>query len=156
MRFLAFIVLFAALASCGFQPVYSTGSEASQSSVEISEIPGRSGYELRKALMSELAPGLPGVQNAVLTVELRESLNRINLQADQGAARTDFRASGRYVLDIGDDAISGSVNMETSFSVPTEAFGDITAQVDAANRAMSTLARRIADDIKLQLASRED
>ena len=58
------------------------------------------------------------------------------------------------MLDTGDDAITGIVQADTSFNVPTSAFGDITAQTTATKQAMNVLAQRIADDLKLKLKKR--
>jgi len=146
-----------ALAGCGFTPVHSSniGSNYSGSNISIPEIPGRSGHELRKALVEEFAAGLPGIDNATLTVSLDERLGRLAIRPDEAAARTDLIVSGRYVLDTGEDAITGTAKADTSFNVPTSAFGDIASQTAATQQVMNLLAQRIADDLKLQLRDKE-
>lgn len=155
----AFTLLIAAvcLGACGFTPVHSStiGTGLASSNVTIPEIPGRTGHELRKALLDEFAAGLPGIENARLTVDLDERLGRLAIRPDEAAARTDLRLSGRYVLDIGDNAITGRSEADTSFNVPTSAFGDIASQQAARNQVATILAQRIADDIKLQLRNLE-
>ena len=151
MRKLAFILSALALTACGFSPVYGAG--ATSSNIVIEDIPGRSGHELRKALIQELAAGLPGVDSASLNVDLEEKLARIALRADAAAARTDIRATGKYVLVLNDTTISGRVRTETSYNVPEEPYGDIAAQVDASKRAMRKLAGAIVDDIRIQLTA---
>ncbi len=142
--------------ACGFQPVYApAASSAEYGSIIIDDIPGRSGHALRKALMQQLAPGLPGFNNATLTVTLDEKLARLAFRPDQAASRTDVRATGRYVLATQDNAISGRVTAETSFNVPDAPYGDIAAQTDASQRAMNLLAQRIVSDIQLQLAQQD-
>ena len=156
MRYLFAVMVMGGLAACGFQPVHSpAGQSLSAGSVSIPEIPGRSGHSLRKAMLAELASGLPGVDGATLTITLNERLTRIPIRPDEAAARSDVIATGRYVLDTGEDAISGEVRTETSFNVPTGAFGDIASQTDASERAMLQLARLIADDLRLQLLSEQ-
>lgn len=145
------------LTGCGFAPVHTSniGSSYSASNISIPEIPGRSGHELRKALVEEFAAGLPGIENATLTVSLNERLGRLAIRPDEAAARTDLLVSGRYVLDTGEDAITGKVDADTSFNVPTSAFGDIASQTAATQQVMNLLAQRIADDLKLQLRDKE-
>ena len=156
MRFLT-PTLFAlfTLTACGFQPVYAPGAVANTGSIAIDDIPGRSGHMLRKALLQQLAPGVPGIENATLTITLDEKLVRLALRPDQAASRTDIRATGRYVLATSDNAISGLVRAETSFNVPDAPYGDIAAQTDASQRAMDLLAGRIVSDIQLQLTTAE-
>lgn len=156
LRFALFISAFG-LAACGFSPVHSAnvGSSFSASNINVPEIPGRGGHELRKALVEEFATGLPGVEAGTLTVTLDERLGRLAIRPDEAAARTDYIVSGRYVLDIGDDAITGLATADTSFNVPVSPFGDITAQTAATKQAMGVLAQRIADDLKLQLKDKD-
>ncbi|MEO0983127.1 MAG: hypothetical protein AAFX03_10795 [Pseudomonadota bacterium] len=152
MRVIAAALALAALSACGFQPAYAPSSVSGNGAIAIDQIDGRAGHSLRKALIRELGPGLPGVQNARLNVQLDERLRRVALQPDGAASRTDFQAYSSYVLDTGETAIQGDVLVETSFNVPFAPFADVSAQVDAADRAMDILARRIVDDIRLQLA----
>jgi len=143
------------LTACGFSPVYKSGAAATGASIVVEEIPGRSGHVLRKALLQELAVGLPGVEDATLTVSVDEDLRRLALRPDQAASRSDVSAEGRYVLAFPDNAISGVVEVETSFNVPDATYGDIAAQIDASERAMSKLARRITNDIRIKLAAQK-
>ncbi len=150
---------FGALGACGFQPVYAPSERAglSASRIEIDEIPGRSGYMLRQALMRELAPGLPGVrEGASLNIKLTEQLNRLTFTPDGAASRSTVIARGSYVLAFGDTKVSGDLDAETSFSVPDGPYGDISAQSSASDRAMGLLARRIADDLRLKLKTDAD
>jgi len=153
MRQIPVLLAALVLAACGFSPVYKSG-EAANASIIVEEIPGRSGHILRKALLEQLAVGLPGLEDgATLTISLDEDLRRLALRPDQAASRTDIRAEGNYVLAFPDNAISGEVNVETSFNVPDAPYGDIAAQIDASDRAMNELARRITDDIRIKLAT---
>ena len=155
-HYLISLIAFPALAACGFQPVYApAGSSLQRGSVVIDDIPGRSGHVLRKALMQQLGVGLPGLENARLTVTLDEGLQRLALRPDLAASRTDIFVTGRYVLATSDNAISGRITAETSFNVPDAPYGDISAQTDASERAIDLLAQRIVSDIQLQLANQE-
>lgn len=155
----AFALVFAAagLTACGFTPVHSStlAKGYSASKITVPEIQGRSGHELRKALVEELATGLPGIESGTLTVALTERLGRLAIRPDEAAARSDLIVTGRYVLDTGDDAISGVAAADTSFNVPVSAFGDIASQTAATEQVMILLAQRIADDLKLQLRDKK-
>ncbi len=150
------ITLFAlALAACGFQPVYAPQSLDS-GSVIVEPIEGREGYELRKNLLQRLAPGLPGVESGgVLTIELKTDLARLAFQPDQAASRTDVRATADYVLTTGETAISGKIRAESSYNVPDAPFADISAQIDATDRVMTLLSRRIVDDMRIKLGQQD-
>jgi len=148
------LLLMVPLSACGFQPLYANGAAAGNITVE--QIDGRPGHALRKALIQELAAGLPGLEeNATLTVILDSRLQRLALRPDEAASRTDIIGRAEYVLATGSNAISGKIDAETSYNVPTEPFADITAQIDANERVMTVLARRMVDDMRLKLATEE-
>ncbi len=150
------IALCLALPACGFQPVYapSGGASLSEGYVTVEPIAGRSGYMLRRALQQELAIGLPGVAtSASLKVKLQEDLTRLAFKPDGAASRSSIIAKGNYVLDVNGTAVRGSVDSETSFTVPDQPYGDIAAQSSASDRAMRQLARKIVDDLRLQLSA---
>ena len=153
MRRFAILLSVLALSACGFTPVYS--GAANPSSIAVDDISGRSGHELRKALIQELSAGLPGVDSARLNVDLDEDLKRLTLRPDFSASRTDIIAKGKYVLVLEGETLSGSARSETSYNVPNAPYGDIAAQTDASKRAMRKLAREIVDDIRLKLAAKQ-
>ncbi len=145
------------LAACGFQPVYAPGTSALAAGgpITVEPIRGRSGYLLRRALQEELAIGLPGVtEPATLNVILKDNLTRLAFKPDGAASRSSITASGRYVLARDSGAVSGVVDAQTDFTVPPSApYGDIAAQTSAYDRTMRELAKRIVDDLRLQLSA---
>jgi len=154
MRQFAIALLALTLSACGFTPLYA--SDATTGNIQVGKIDGRAGHALRKALLQELAPGLPGVETrGRLEIELDEQIGRLALQPDEAATRTDIIVRADYVFAYGDTAISGRSSAETSFLVPDAPFSDIAAQIDATDRAMLLLARRIADDLRIKIASAE-
>ncbi|MFN4225166.1 MAG: hypothetical protein ACK4HR_02530 [Hyphomonas sp.] len=158
MKRLLAALLIAGLGACGFQPVYAPvqGKRAEAGLIEIEPIRGRSGHMLRQALMQELALGVPGLSEEVtLTIDLDDQLTRLAFQPDGAASRSNVLATGQYVLQGETVAVRGSVDVETGFVVPDSPFGDIAAQTSASDRAMRVLAKRIADDIRLQFAARD-
>lgn len=154
MRQIVFAFLALTLTACGFTPLYAGGGAAGNINVETIE--GRAGHALRKALLQELAPGLPGLDGpASLNIVLDESIGRLALQPDEAATRTDIIVSADYVLAFEGNALAGTSTAETSFLVPDAPFSDIAAQIDATDRAMLVLARRIADDLRINMANAE-
>ena len=154
-RFL--IALALVLPACGFQPVYAPGGSASFASgnIMVKEIPGRSGYMLRRALQQELAAGLPNLSTtATLEVKVSDSLTRLQFKPDGAASRSSYNASASYVLAGENISVRGSSDAETSFSVPDQPYGDISAQTNASDRVMRVLAGRIVDDLRLQLSTK--
>lgn len=152
-QFLAAFALFA-LSACGFQPVYAPANSALAAGgpITVEPIRGRSGYMLRRALQQELAIGLPGVtEPATLNVVLNEGLTRLAFKPDGAAARSSISARGEYVLARSSGAISGQVRADTDFSVPSQPYGDIAAQTSASDRTMRELAKRMVQDLRLQL-----
>jgi LPS-assembly lipoprotein len=153
-RFL--IALALALPACGFQPVYAPGASASFASgnITVKEIPGRTGYMLRRALQQELAAGLPNLDTpATLEVRINEQLSRLAFKPDGAASRSSFTATAKYVLVGENISVSGQSDAETSFAVPDSPYGDISAQTNASDRVMRILAGRIVDDLRLQLST---
>lgn len=149
------LALIGPLAACGFTPLYADGPQGA-GNISVEQIDGRSGHALRKALLQELAPGLPGLDgSATLTVVLDQGLKRLTFQPDEAATRSDVAVKAEYVLVLSDTAISGTSTAETSFLVPDTPFADITAQIDAPERAVTLLARRIVDDLRISMANIE-
>lgn len=147
----------ASVSACGFQPVYAPvdGKYADAGLIEVAAISGRPGHMLRQALLQELALGVPGLTEQVtLTVDLNDRLTRLAFQPDGAASRSSVLATGAYAMTGETVSVTGSVDIETGFLVPDSPFGDIAAQTSASDRAMRMLAKRIADDIRLQFASK--
>lgn len=155
MKQLLPVLMLSLCGACGFQPLYApAGVSAAQSGyIDVAPIEGREGYILRRALQEELAVGLPGLEEKVtLTVDLRSNLSRLRLQPDGAASRSGVTARGRYSLTGEKTRVTGQVETETAFLVPTSPYGDIAAQTSASDRAMRALAKQIADDIRLRYA----
>jgi len=150
------LALVMCLSACGFQPVYapSAGAAGHSGYITVEPIRGRSGHILRKALQQELAIGLPNVtQSARLSVTLNEQLTRLAFKPDGAASRSSVIANARYALAKNSGAVNGRVNVEASFNVPDAPYADIAAQTGASDRAMRMLAKRIVDDLRIQLSA---
>lgn len=141
------------LSGCGFQPVYAPSISAESGPVEIDQIDGRAGHELRKALLQETANGLPGApQGARLTVSLRERIINTAFDSDGATTRAIIRLRADYVIDLGDNALSGREIAEVPTNIPDAIFQDITNQDEARISAAQQLARQITDRLILDLA----
>lgn len=142
-----------ALGACGFQPVYSSALSSGASPLQIDEIPGRAGHELREALILETRNGLPGTEGETghMAVMLEERVLSTGFRSDGSAFRAILRLNARYVVDFEDKAISGEQSAETSYDVPDAPYADVAAQNDATERTARELARRIADDLIIKL-----
>lgn len=155
IRLIFLAAAMSALSACGFRPLYGgagfNGVVEGQN-ITVDEIPGRSGYLLRRNLIESLATGLPGLDKpAVLTVTIDESLSRAALQADGGVSRSFLNASGRYVFQTSTGTVSGDAEVQIPYAATSTPYTDVSAQIDASERAMSELARRIADNLKIQV-----
>ncbi len=144
------------LAGCGFQPVYAPGANhVSSAVISVEKIDGRSGYFLRQELQKQLAIGLPGQEiPATLNVRLDERLGRLAFSPDGAASRSNINSSANYTLAMENDSLTGHVQATTTFAVPAQPYGDISAQTNASERNMRLLAKRIVDDIRLKKSTK--
>jgi LPS-assembly lipoprotein len=153
-------VLIAALAlllgSCGFTPLYAPtpGGGGAIGPVQVGMIEGKAGHvlktELDRILAVESGPGEP----AQLTVALSEQVVRLGIRLDESATRAELRLSARYTLTPagGGAPLRGQLLESVNYEIPTAAFGEITAQDDARERAAETMAQRLRAELALRLA----
>ena len=153
MRALFCLFLPLAATACGFQPVYGTSASIANSPLQIDEIPGRAGHELREALILESRNGLPGMpaSGGNMVVQLEETILSTGFRSDGSAFRATMRLDARYIVDLGETALQGEETAEFSYDVPNAPFADVAVQNDAAQRVASDLARKIVDDLIFQL-----
>ena len=143
------------LAGCGFRPLYADASfnQAGDGMIRVDEIDGRSGYLLRRELLKELAIGLPGLNGpANLKVTLEEELERITLLNDGSVSRSFLEGDAAFTLTTeGGQAFNGDAQVQIPISATQSPFGDVAAQTESSARGMRDLARKIVDDLRLQL-----
>tara|TARA_B100000949_G_scaffold202303_1_gene190762 strand:+ start:693 stop:1208 length:516 start_codon:yes stop_codon:yes gene_type:complete len=159
IRLASLLAAIALLPACGFQPLYagSDFSGVNSSGIQIAEIPGRSGYMLRRELMRELSVGLPNLEEpAQLTISLSESYPRIALFPDGGVSRSYYDGRANYVLATGDSTLNGSAGVQVPFAAAPSPFADVAAQTQSAKQGMQLLARRIVADLRIQLQNADD
>lgn len=151
-------VLIAALtllvAACGFQPLYAPGGGAVIGPVQIAMIEGKAGHVLKTELDRLLGAEANGAPPATLEITLQEQVSRLGLRRDESATRGELRLVANYVLTPADGrgALRGSLATVVNYDIPTAAFGEISAQDDARERAAETMAQRFRAELALRMA----
>jgi LPS-assembly lipoprotein len=144
------------LAACGFQPMYAPGDGANAiGPVEIAEIEGKAGHVLRTELSRILAVENDGSPPAALEITLTEQITQIGIRRDESATRAELRLTANYILtpsQPGARVMRGSVFTVVNYDIPEAAFGEITAQDDARERAAETMAQRFRSELALRIA----
>lgn len=143
------------LGACGFQPMYApAGGGQAIGPVRIGEIEGKAGHVLRTELSRILAVE-NGDAPAQLEIRLTERVTPLGIRIDESATRAELRLIANYVLtppQPGAQVMRGSVTTTVNYDIPTAAFGEITSQDDARERAAETMAQRFRAELALRLA----
>ena len=143
------------LAACGFQPMYApAGGGQAIGPVRIAEIEGKAGHVLRTELDRILAVENTGGEPALLEITIAEQVTPLGIRIDESASRAEIRLIANYVLTPPNNAqvMRGSVVTTVNYDIPTAAFGEITAQDDARERAAETMAQRFRAELALRMA----
>ena len=146
-----------ATAGCSFTPLYGE-SYTGDGPIFISQIDGRIGHRLRQELSRTLSTGLPSVEDgAHLDVTVNEAFRRLALKLDAGVSRTTVVAEARYTLTGADGNViaNGFVISQADYDSADTSYGDITLQNDARERAALSLARRIRDELVLDVSEKQ-
>lgn len=138
------------VSACGFTPVYGTNMDAGQGSIQIAQIDGAGGHVLRKELVTLLRPGLPGVEQGRLVVELKESTMRFQFKPEGGNLRSTATAKARYTLYTEDGNISGSVTGTSSNFAASTPYADIMADRENEARAAMDAAQKLVTDLHMK------
>ena len=154
----------AALSGCGFQPVYAPPSaDAAQAGgpITVTEIPGRSGFQLRQELDRLFINGAPGVpeDGARLEVTLsRQFQDFADLRRDATTRRGNVNAAVRYQLfnGSGRQIARGNVQTNIAYTQSNNAGSAIAAQGELTDLAAQSLARLIWSDVTRKLSQRSD
>ncbi len=155
MRVLLIAVALVALAGCGFKPMYApTGGDAVIGAVTVPEIAGKSGHVFRTELTKLLGAERGSATSRRLEVALTERIGSLGLRVDESATRADLTLIADYVLfdAAGVELFRGAVTQIASYDIPTSAFGEVSAQNDARERAAAMLAERMRTELALRLS----
>jgi LPS-assembly lipoprotein len=142
------------LGACGFSPMYApAGGGQAIGPVHVVEIEGRSGHVLKTNLDRILAVENGSGEPATLEITLRETVTPLGLRRDESATRAELRLTANYILTPPQGQIMrGSVVTVVNYEIPTAAYGEITAQDDARERAAETMAERFRAELALRMA----
>lgn len=134
------------LAGCGFTPVYGPGGNAEglRGTVEVDEPDDPAGFALVRRLEDLL--GIPADPSYRLTAQIRLTELDLGVTPDQEITRYHIIGRSSYTLfeiSSGKAVSTGSVDNFTSYSATGTPFATTTAQRDARDRLMSSLADQI-------------
>jgi LPS-assembly lipoprotein len=125
--------------------------------VVIDKIDGKGGYVLKSELekLLDVERGTGPVRRLVIT--MTESVGGLGFRVDESASRSDLYLDATYHLyDFdGNEVLRGTMRSIASYDVPSSAYGEITAQDDARERAAETLAEKLRADIAVRLAQKK-
>jgi LPS-assembly lipoprotein len=148
------------VAACGFQPMYSpAGGGAAIGPVTVEQIDGKAGHVLKTELDRIFAVENNGATPAMLQITLSEQITPLGIRVDESATRAELRLIANYILTPatpGAQVMRGSVFTVVNYDIPTAAFGEITAQDDARERAAETMAQRFRAELALRMAQARD
>jgi LPS-assembly lipoprotein len=150
-------VLALALNGCGFRPLYQSGGgsdETALATVEVARIKDRMGQQLRTLLSAKLAPqGRSPRTDYKLVVTLTESKAKLAIRKDDTATRANLTIRAKFSLQALHNprlgTFEGSALSTNSYNILTSDFATLSAERDARNRALRTL----AEEIRLRVAS---
>jgi LPS-assembly lipoprotein len=136
------------LAGCGFRPVYDTqGSGIGP--VVIGAVEGRTGYFLRRALERRAALERGDGPPRRLDVALSTAFLNVAQGPDAFGTRSQMTVTAAFEVRAprAEQPTKGAVSTMVGFETFREAYGDVTLQADAEERA----AERLADLIWAEL-----
>jgi LPS-assembly lipoprotein len=153
----AVVAVAAAIAGCGFEPLYASRSSGGgvldeYATVKVAVIADRTGQQLRNELTDLLTPrGTAGKHKYLLEVELSEAIEELAVDPTGLATRANLRLDGAYRLrDFTSNAVLLSERASATSSydlLDTSPFSTVTAQNDVRKRT----ALRLAQDIRGRL-----
>ncbi|MBI2235689.1 MAG: hypothetical protein HYU60_01815 [Magnetospirillum sp.] len=157
------VVAATGLSGCGFRPLYARGGAqdgqstvaAEMGGVRIAGIDNRLGQDLRNALLARITPtGEPANPRYTLAVALTQNEGGLGYRKDTFATMAEMRLTARIVLSDEDEgaSVSGSEEALVSFDYLGPRYASIAMERDAANRAVTELADRIANRVGLALS----
>lgn len=145
------------LAACGFEPLHAPRSNgasvpAALSTIQISNIPDRSGQYLRNYLRDEINPrGVPGNPQYRLDVFLSERRADIGLRRDDIRTRTNLTLEAEYrLVGLADGKIvtQGRSRTLSSFDILINDYSNVVSEEDVRQQAL----RQIGADIRTRLS----
>lgn len=146
----AFLFAFAALAGCGFTPVYGPGgtAEGLRGRIDVAAPADEEGFALVRRLEERL--GTPEGSDLTLLADIRIKEDSVGFLPDGEISRFNVVGEVSWQLNrVSDDTsiASGSEGGFTSYSATSTTVATSFARRDARRRLMVILADRIATDL---------
>ncbi len=142
-----------ALTGCGFTPLYAQSGDdsvaAKLDTIEVENIPDRTGQLLRQSLETQLhAAGAPSQQNYTLSVSYGIANSQIGEQQDSSFTRNRSTATANWTLSpIGDPKHS----LATGSATTEDAENIIDQQYFASQVEQSTINQQLANEIAARI-----
>ena len=155
-RLLGTCTLLAALAACGFSPLYG-GSEKNYikqelAHINIASIKDREGQIIHNFLLDRLNPsGQQAESRYTLSIAVSRTMHEIGLKLTEEATRAKLTLIAGYFLTRDTDGkilAEGSVRSVNSYNISDSEFARVASERDATERA----AREVSDEIKTRLS----
>jgi LPS-assembly lipoprotein len=154
MRRTALILSLLTLPACGLHPLYGGGTgspvAATLRSVQVTAIPGQSGWLMRNKLIDRLGESGSGTARYRLDVTLDDNITSFGLRSDRAATQERLTLRARYQLvDLSNgtvvlDATSGS---DTGIDIVSSEYATVAAE----QTALENLSDIVADQIVARL-----
>ena len=148
----AVLISLAALAGCGFSPVYGPGgSTAFRRDIQLFTPTTRNEFTLRNRLEDRL--GIPEAPRFLLTVTVDTEEDGLAITSEQVTTRFNVIGEARYaVRRLSDDSlvVSGTADSFTSYGTEGSTVATISAQEAANDRLMVALADQIVSQLLAQ------
>jgi LPS-assembly lipoprotein len=142
-----------ALSGCGLRPLYAGGESGpvmqSLRGVQISPIPGRSGWLIRTALQDRLGHPEGEAVRYRLEVELSDDITGFGIRSDNAVTRERRTLRARYRLV---DAARGTVVLDATAG--SDAGIDVVSSEYATVAAEQTALERLSTEVADQIVSR--
>lgn len=153
-------VALAALAGCGFEPLYGEREAAASvesllEQVSVAPIADRTGQLLRIELTNRITPTTPPPAQYNLRVTLTEGKENLAVRRDATATRANLTITASYTLrpsGTNEVLTSGSIRSVNSYDILTSDFATLAAEADARRRATRDIADAIVDRLAIFLA----
>ena len=138
----------AALAGCGFSPVYGPGgvAETLRGRIDVADPGDEEGFALVERLKVRLGP--PQAADLLLSADIFIEEDAIGFLPDGSISRYDVIGRVEWTLSNGDTAVAGGEETAfTGYAATSTTVATIAAQRDARQRLMVILADRIVADL---------
>jgi LPS-assembly lipoprotein len=157
-RFFTAALIAAALAGCGFTPMYgekeSTPLNAqltdTMSAIQITPIADYDGVRLRQILREGMQPHGPASRYLYeLDIQLRSVTQELGVRKDATSSRANRIYTARFaLLQNGKRVFADQVQSVVSYNIADDQYATVTSVNDAGERAI----KQIGDEIKTRIA----